>query len=271
MFDGKRIVVVTPAGRQRYMELLVKEVYKLRAVVDEYRLWVNTENEADIKYMESLQQEFPDFITLERLTVPWNRNVSIASFFKNCQDPNTVYVRFDDDIVMIDDIDAFKDFLKFRISNPEYFLVYANILNNAILCHLQQRQLVIPAIHGAYSGYLCSDPNGWNNGNFACGLHQVILDKLQSNPEKRLRQFHIGNWLLNDYVRVSINCISWIGDSWTDFSAIDEEEYLSVDYPRSINRPNVIYGGFSVVHFAYFTQRNVMDASGLLDAYKRLQ
>ena len=51
MLDTTRIVVVTPAGRKRYLEILFRYILKLRPIMDEYRLWVNTENNEDIEYM----------------------------------------------------------------------------------------------------------------------------------------------------------------------------------------------------------------------------
>ena len=49
MLDTTRIVVVTPAGRRRYLEILFRYILKLRPIMDEYRLWVNTENNEDIE------------------------------------------------------------------------------------------------------------------------------------------------------------------------------------------------------------------------------
>ena len=109
MLDGKRVVVVTPAGRRRYMAILVRHVLRLRPVVDEYRVWVNTSDPGDIEYLESLPAQCPPgFLTLERLPPGAGGvqgNASICHFFRNCADENTVYVRFDDDIVCIDDVE----------------------------------------------------------------------------------------------------------------------------------------------------------------------
>ena len=60
-----RCVVVTPAGRRRYMELLVKHIIKQKDFIDEYRIWVNTKNSNDIDYFRQLEQEYSGFITLD--------------------------------------------------------------------------------------------------------------------------------------------------------------------------------------------------------------
>jgi len=265
MFLTKRIVVVVPAGRKQYLEILIEYLLKLREVIDEVRFWINTINENDIKYMESVNKKYPDFITLEYLTIKHNNNLSIYSFFKNCKQYDTVYVRFDDDVVMIDDIDAFKSFLKFRIENSNYFLVYANILNNAVISHLHNRFGTINTDKGI-AGYSCLDNLGWKNPEFAINLHNQILTK------NDLKSFRFNKfWILHHYERVSINCISWLGEEFAKFDGIvgqDEEQWLSSDKPKLISKKNVIFGDFVVVHYSFFTQRSEIDKTDILSRYK---
>ena len=64
--------------------------------------------------------------------------------------------------------------------------------------------------------------------------------------------------VFEDYERVSINCISWLGSDFASFGGEvgkDEELWLSCVKPAETARPNVMYGGFAVVHFAFQTQR----------------
>jgi hypothetical protein len=49
LFNGKKVVVVTPAGRKQYLEILFKYILNLKSVITEYRLWVNTTNNDDIE------------------------------------------------------------------------------------------------------------------------------------------------------------------------------------------------------------------------------
>lgn len=64
MLGEYRIVVVTPAGRK----LLIPQIQGLKPYVDEYRLWVNTDNADDIEYMKRVASEDPDFIKMEHLS-----------------------------------------------------------------------------------------------------------------------------------------------------------------------------------------------------------
>jgi hypothetical protein len=269
MYEGYKIVVVTPAGRKAYLQLLIPQIQSMRSVVDEYRLWVNTTDPADIKYMQEEALKDPDFVKLEYLpdSVPHNGNLSIYTFFKNCQDPKTIYVRFDDDIIYIDTLEAFKNFLQYRIENPQYFLVYATILNNAVISHLLQRMGKLDMKAG-YAGYECIDEVGWRDPLFAENIHHQIL------AWPSLNHLHLGcNWLLAANERVSINCISWLGYDFSTFDGNvghDEELWLSCEKPRADNRMNVIYGGFACVHYAFHTQRAHMDGTNVLSSYRKL-
>jgi hypothetical protein len=276
MFDNYRIVAVTPAGRRRYLEILIPQILALRPYIDEYRLWVNTTDAHDIAYMEAVAAKYSDFIKLERLpqSVPVNGNLTIRHFFPQCCDPNTIYVRFDDDIVFIDSVSAFRDFLIFRIVNPHYFLVYANILNNAVTTHIHQCMGNLKPVNKEVASFKAEDPIGWGSPQFAVGIHEQIIKEITKTNALTLHAFHWKTpWILYGAPRVSINCISWFGSQFAQFGGIighqDEEYWLSVIAPRELGRVNAIYGGFVVVHFAFCTQRALLEeTTDYLQQYK---
>ena len=68
---------------------------------------------------------------LRESQIPINWIHSIYHFFKEYTDPNTIYLRFDDDICYIAP-DAINNLLNFRIEHPEFFLVYPVIVNNSM-------------------------------------------------------------------------------------------------------------------------------------------
>ena len=252
-----RVVIVTPAGRRRYLEILIKYVESLRPIVDEYRLWVNTVDNNDIAFMQLYEKNNPGFVTLEYLPddAIWNKCNTIFHFFKNCQDPNTLYVRFDDDIVYLDSPTKFTQFLKFRKDNPQYFLVYANTINNAICSHLHQKKGVIDTSKGI-AKYDCVDSIGWNSGEFAKLIHNTALNS------KDLSEFRMSNWLLTKNERVSINAISWRGDYFHTFDGKvtnDEEIFLACTKPAKDKMYNIIYGDFLCIHYAFYSQRDIVD------------
>ena len=65
MINHKKVVVVTPAGRKRYLEILVHYILKEKNIIDKYVLWGNTRNQEDIEYMKYLTNKYKDFIYLD--------------------------------------------------------------------------------------------------------------------------------------------------------------------------------------------------------------
>jgi hypothetical protein len=166
---------------------------------------------------------------------------------------------------MLDTVEAFKAFLDFRIDNKNYFLVYPTILNNATVSHILMRLGKIPPIQR--TTYHVLDPAAWANPLFARHLHDYIL----AQPD--LSSFRFGNkWDLLDNEQVSINCISWLGTEFREMCDGDvgwnEEVWLSTDFPASKGLINCIYGDYCVVHYSFFTQRELLDREGYTEKYK---
>jgi len=178
MLNNHKVVVCTPAGRKEYLEILIPYILRDRHFVDEYQLWANTDNKEDLDYIKYIGNSYPDFIKV----ISRNPNIgvktsnfSIFQFFAKCIDQDTVYIRLDDDIVFVEN-DALRKLAEFRINNPNYFLVYGNIINNAICSHLHQRFGAIDTKLGNV-GYSCTDPIGWNNPKFAKYAHRSFIQR----------------------------------------------------------------------------------------------
>jgi hypothetical protein len=195
------------------------------------------------------------------------KEYTICKFYKRCCDPDSVYIRFDDDIVAMSDLESFKEFIKYRIEHPEYFLVYANILNNALTSYLHQRNGLFETDKGI-CWYECIDRIGWKSGAFAESLHSTIL----ANPDWNL--YKMKNWNLFHYERMSVNAVSWLGEEFAKFVGDvqkDEEEFISCIRPREVQKKNIIFGGFVCVHYAFYTQRPHLDKTpSILKSYAKL-
>jgi hypothetical protein len=260
-----KIEIVTPAGRQRYLEILFLHLESQKADFDQWTLWLNTTNQADIAFCKKLEKENSWIKTID-LDVPHSGSYSIASFFKYAKDSNTLYIRFDDDIVWMEE-SFIKKMCDFRIENPGYFLVYGNIINNAIIDHIHQRLGALD-YSSSIVNYNCFDGVGWANSDFAEIKHENFLQKLSSN---NLGSYKFKKWDLFFNERVSINCISWLGKDFENLGEVkDEEQFLSADYPKSKGLINTIYGEILCSHFAFYTQREKMDNSSILNHYKSI-
>ena len=271
MLDNKKIIVVTPAGRKRYLEILLKYILKERDVIDQYVLWVNTKNKEDLEYIEEIRTKHPDFIILDNRfkdTPECGASSNIHRYFDECQSKNTVYIRLDDDIVWLQD-NFIKNLAKYRIDNPKPFLIYGTILNNSIVDYVMQK-------FGMYSelgdfAYDCVESIAYKDPSVCEQKHLYLLENYISKL-KAIPSFFI-SWNLNGYERTSINCISWLGESFAKFEGKvhpNEEVWLSTDYPRGEKTPNVIFGGAYCVHYAFHPQRDHMDRTNLLKQYKKI-
>src|SRR5689334_19608767 len=105
MFQGYRVVCVTPAGRRRYMKLLVPQVLA-SPIVDRYDVWLNTNTAGDLAFLRQLPEldrTRPDRVRLiaqpDNLLPGWD---AIAGFHRLAQDADTIYVRLDDDVVWLE-------------------------------------------------------------------------------------------------------------------------------------------------------------------------
>jgi hypothetical protein len=97
MLDKFKVAAVVPAGRRKYLEILSPYLLANRRVLDNCSLWCNTEDEGDIRYMRELAAR-DSFFHVVPPSIPVDGVRSIYHFFIECTDPDTVYVRFDDDI-----------------------------------------------------------------------------------------------------------------------------------------------------------------------------
>lgn len=265
MVDGYKVVSVTPAGRQRYVEILHKYLINSRNIIDKHVWWINTNNQADIDYLESLVSKFPDFYSTKYLPshpLVSYTNLNIHNFFDDCNDPETVYIRFDDDIVFVE-TPRLEGFVRFRIQNPEYFIVYANTINNNYCSYLHQMMGAVgvgdhlelkelPLLEYTQQNKTLYDPNY---------TLRSFYDFYERLLKADLSDFRFNKWVFHNYERCSINCISWLGSEFAKFDqvGIDEEPWLSTYKPRERSMKNCVYGDFIVVHYAYGSVRSHID------------
>lgn len=260
-----KIVIVIPYGRKRYTSVLIPQLLKYRPVIDEIHLWMNTTNQEDLEYAKSIESDFIKLIQLPYGIEPTCDGKALCNFWQFCKEPDTIYVRFDDDIILIDDLESFQKFIEFRKEHPEYFLVYGTILNNAVVTHLQQNEGNVPLELGVVKKD-CFDKVGWKDPLFAEKLHRYIL-----SSKDDLKQFYIPNFE-HENLRVSINCVSWFGKDFKNvhISSGDEEHQVSFVFPHKLGRKNCIFGEYVVVHFGFYTQRKHLDKTDILDQYIKI-
>lgn len=260
-----RIVIVTPAGRKRYMEILVKYLLRDydRGLFDEWHVWKNTVDPVDAAYIDSLSS-LP-FVKVINLDCPFNKAFTIHTFWKHCNEPNTYYLRLDDDIVYIHD-NYIEELYNMKKTHPEILAVFPNIINNSIPMHLSQCMGMFDLKHPV--GYDCFNHNGTRNHMATIGVHRKFLDE----PDKSKFTRDI-TWLMYQRERISICSFMIKGsDLMLTKVPVDEEDFISVVMCKVHDRNHLIDYRTCCVHYAFHTQRELLElaAPGILDEYAQL-
>lgn len=251
MYKNYRVISVCPAGRRRFLELLNHYILRNRDIIDEHHLWLNTNIPNDRDYINQVADDH-DFFKVIKPKMRPNWIYSIHPFFKYCTEPNTIYIRFDDDIVWMAD-DAVEKLLEFRVDNSGYFLVYPHIINNSM-----NKNPDSPFRH--------IKGDWFRDGKHCVEKHNYFLDNI-----KDLDQFKIADF--ESTAVLNINCICWFGEEFRQFDGTvdrNEEVWLSKTKPRQIEKVNAICGDSLMAHFSFRTQRQFLDDSDILSRYREL-
>jgi len=283
---NKRIVIVTPAGRRSTMQILEKYIVALYTadLIDGWLIWENTKDIYDRKYISDLfnNYEWVDIDRGDESLPEYGTADNLKNYWDGVCDENTVYVRFDDDIVFIE-LEKFAEFIKFRIDNPEYLVVYPTIINNTGIAYkMQQEGLISPtqpmigeivADNGApewnRGGFHPCDAKAWADTDFCRKEHLRFILNAQ---EKWFNVYRLNEpWELTHHETVSINSCSWIGSNdpkQFEMGTRAEEGEIVYFLPKKYHTINCVYNNFIVSHYAFYTQKATLDSVGIDKLYK---
>lgn len=266
MYQNYKIVVNTAAGRRRYMQYLVPPILEAD-IVDRYDIWVNTHNMVDIEFFKQLAKKYAKVNLVWQPEGVVNGIASINAFYRDCCDRDTIYMKLDDDVVWFEP-DLFEKMVKFRIENPDYFLVSPLVINNALSTYLLQVHDKIKL--DKYYMSICAERTICHDGWFAADLHNWFMENfLKTNTYKDL---YVGKHPMG-MTRFSINCILWFGSDMAEFNGVvpgDDEEFLSCIKPTQLGKCNCFNGDALISHFAFGTQREGLDRMDILNRYGQI-
>lgn len=257
------MVVNTAAGRRRYMQYLIPYIVS-SPIVDRYDIWINTHNGADIEFFRKIAEKFHVVNLVWQPDGVVNGNASINAFYKDCVEDKTIYFKLDDDVVWMEP-QAIEKMVDFRIDNPNFFLVSPLVINNSLSTYLLQleRKLKLREYCNADSSHDVL----WKSGAFALDLHNWFINNFLRKQE--WNKLHLGKKEMG-MTRFSINAILWMGEEMAKFKGKvpgDDEEFLSCIYPTQQGKANAWNGDTIMAHFAFFTQREHLDAGHILEKY----
>ncbi len=262
MFAGYKISLVTFVGRRRSLNLLARYVQPYRDLIDEWILGWNVRDPHDEHHIRVLHEGLH----------PWTRLITkrggdwdFAEFYAHFRDPQTLYVKVDDDIVWMEE-GALTRLVEFRIANVEFSLVSANVINNPLMTHLHQRFGMLEM--AKRSGWNWGDDVGLRDGAWAEHIHRRLLESVRSGD--------LSGWKFNRFIlypgeRFSINCICFFG---TDVAMVDvagdDEHYLTVEMPRILRRPTAFCGNSLMAHLSFGPQARYIGSTDVLNQYEIL-
>jgi hypothetical protein len=273
MYKGYKVVVVTPAGRRKYLDIFKRFIYRKmeEGIVDHWQLWQNTIDEKDIGYLASMEAEHPKvkryYLEDKDITPSWDSYDALRTweFFKNCHDDDTIYIRFDDDIIWCAD-DAIEKMVEARIEHPDAFLIYPNIVNSTICNSWHQKHGVLNHKCGTVRQQEDNgDPNhayldAFNYGDpkFVEHVHDTFKLNFLNNT---LSNYYLESKSLDNYQRFSICSICWWGKDKIVPGRIEEPQ-LAWEMPEANQRPVYFCGNALMVHYSYHTTRKQLEAGG---------
>ena len=178
---------------------------------------------------------------------------------------NDIFLKCDDDIVFID-LPRLRDFIAFRRANPQFFLVSANVVNNGVCAHFQQRRGIIPpAVTSLELPKKGLGGSLWSSAVKATAVHREFLRApqrfMQPEPERII-------W--NE--RLSINFVGLLGEDFVhiDDAMVDDEDFLCYGARERAWKDNAIHWPFVVAHLSFYPQDARMDLGALLALYRDL-
>lgn len=302
----EKLIVLTFAGRKMYMEILFPYIEKYKHHINEYHIYVATNNEDDIKFIEDFYNRNKDFVKLFYFNQdgkPVDKVMVWNQAYKNSME-DAIYLKIDDDIVYLDE-SLFTTFIDYRINNPYHPIVYPVIINNVIsnwylqeyvkLClpiyshsvpkwvdakkRFNQKLLTVQRDKNFRIGHVASDdevlcPVIWGNKSVCESIHRDFIKKLENNDLESLK---IPNVVFQFNEPMSIQCISWFGPKLKEYTenfgdvGIEDEPWLSVYLPMWEHIPNAMCGEVFVSHFSYYRQVELgILNTDLLSKYKAI-
>jgi hypothetical protein len=223
--------------------------------------------------MRSVCAQYPDYFGM--LEIGYRDGFHFHLFYKYFAEPDTYYVKLDDDVCWMDD-GAVETLVRYKMENPHMLVALSNTVNNGICSHLHQRMgLFNSNVTVDYNGHFVSYMTEPDKMNYVMDIHEGFLAALKNGTWERYKSAY--QWILNEYaIRVSINCICMLGKDVGDhleliLKTANDEETLSETLPGKIGRFNGICGKSLISHFAFNKQREYLETNtDLLDKYRAL-
>jgi hypothetical protein len=267
----EKICVVSPAGRKRYLDLLKEYVLSDRGVTS-WVLWENCRNAEDRAAVRELAMSDSRISVVQRPGTDGGY-AAVSKFWDFPQDPDTFYIKVDDDIVFCQE-NLFSSLRAAAVACPdrdETLLYSPLVVNNTTCTWILKHFSAVDVPEKVRLNIF--EPVAWLETELAARLHSNLLESIALGDlgRFRTRDFQI---MVN---RFSINFVGWFGDvsaalgqRWRIPPDLRDEEWYSAVLPTSIGRGTHVFGSLLCAHFAYRLQEEQLLRTNLLERYAQL-
>ncbi len=281
MYQNYKVIICTPAGREKYLSIFKNYIYRKMnsGLVDEWQLWQNTINPQDIAYLEAMAAENPK-VKICKIDEPitmlsqpsWNSLQTHKFLNKFAQDDDAIYIRFDDDIVFIED-NFIEKMVEARINNPNAFVIYPNIINSTICTSWHQEIGALSEEHGIVRRERADDLDwayldefNYSDSGLCDHIHKTFQKRFRENS---LSAYYLPSRYFDDYKHFSICSICWWGRDHIQCGYVEEPQ-MAHELPMKYGRPVWFCGNALAVHFSYHTQKAFIETTNHLDFYREI-
>lgn len=245
------VVVLIPFGRKDTVSILKRYIDHYAPLFSEIVFWKNTSNESDLEYLKTLEEEKnPKY----RFYHEEKGGLSgVYRMYNNFREKNTLYLKIDDDIVYLDNI---QDLLNFAVKERNKYSIYsANVINSLNLPHMHQRIGAYPP--EPFIKYPGPHHPELFDSNLVHDLHKNFLQLASRNELDLFRGFD--RFVFIQRERMNINCFCYWGEDITDEELRglnhEDEAHFSHVFRAIQGRYPVVVGKTLAVHYSFRTQK----------------
>ena len=270
MFQGYKIVTITPVGRRKHIDNLYPTLLANKGLVDQHIFWINTNTTYDVGYAYSILAKDADYFKIVGSLSPKSNTYTNDIYLGN-NNPKTIYIKISDDICWFEP-NAIQNLVQCCINNPEHSFVYPLTVNTGKTTMFHQVVGAIPADIAKIS------PLDFRKSNFnlstldasvSADIHNDFLQSLSLGDISKYYGF-FEKYIVYDFEHIPMHCVAWLGNP--ENKKYRDEAHLANllinIIPKQKKMPSCICGDALVAHFAYTSHEDyLLSKTDILERY----
>lgn len=278
MYQGYKIKALVFAGRKDTMSILFPQIKS--DILDEVLIGVNTQNKEDIDFINDYCKKDKKF---KIINIEDNKIRTAEAYywmFSILTDEDTIYFKLDDDLIYFSE-NFFEKMVKFRIENPQYLTIYPFVLNNPLCNYLLNEKYLDNYFN--FKNQSDAMYYSWKDPKYAKLLLKAFGEKAIDFTYLNIKNYEFDDKDLFKRSEIgfpicpSINCICFFGKDCKEMDWTRNMRKWGGDEGFITNgifkyfgneRKHIIFTDVQTVHYAFFTQREELNKSAILDLYK---